>query len=75
MMQMNERSEAIRRAQRAMLFGSFSSRSPKLDGSDRSSRRLSSDLSTATRETRRLRSPEPQCGQTGSADAAAEKVW
>src|SRR5207237_8749736 len=62
------------RAQRATLLGSFSSRSPKLEGSARSSSCASSLLSWNTRETSRDRLFEPQYEHVGVAPVAAENV-
>jgi len=69
-----EHLEVIRRIQRAMLFGSFSSRSPSIEGSVMSSRRLSSDRTTDTREIRRVSLVPPQRGHEAFSSTSAKDL-
>src|SRR5439155_13791038 len=64
----------ILRIQRAMLFGSFSSRSPSEEGSPRSSSRSSSERTRAKRDMRRASFPLPQRSHLGSTCSLTRSV-
>src|SRR5258706_294830 len=59
---------------RATLWGSFSSRSPKLEGSERESRRGASDLTGGERGIRRDSATLPQRGHRGAPAAGRGRI-